>query len=285
MTLMKNRLEKALEEKNNDIKSFVWKFPKDRSNDNKQTEIRLIDCTPDQLIEFYDHCNIMLFNTSKDHPGRTIVLKTLRQQRDKIGCELMLRSFEKADPSFDRFSFMVSITKFLENNSNVDPNVAMIKHFIEVPSKYEDLTLQLVIDGCADKLGVFTNPHITRSFIIKRGLWFKRNDYKTLNEYAVNNGLDTRVVKPIELAFKYLKLKEHDQLRPNQNGLSLREMEDMLSLLKPERYKDITTNQLVVLRYRILYDLESAVKEHIKSWETLRSQIEKVADSKGVKLF
>ena len=47
MTQIKEKLTKAIEEKNNDIKSFVWKFAK--NSEGIQEEIKLIDATPEQL--------------------------------------------------------------------------------------------------------------------------------------------------------------------------------------------------------------------------------------------
>ena len=53
MNVMREKLTEAIEAKNNDIKSFVWKLA--RKSDGTQEEIRLIDSTPEQLNTFYKH--------------------------------------------------------------------------------------------------------------------------------------------------------------------------------------------------------------------------------------
>lgn len=284
MTLLKERLIEAQEKKENDIRTFTWLFPKDRENDNKQEEVRLVDCTEEQLKSFWNHCNTMLYNDSKENPGRVNVLKLIQDQFAKVGVELMLREFESKDENFDRFSFALAIDEFLEKNKEVDPKKVTIKTYMKVPRKYEDITLQLVREGCTDKLGVFENPHITRTFILRMGLWLNRaaGDFKKLKEYAELNKLTE--LDNLGKARRYLKLREHDKLRVNPTGLSLMQLKGMLELNKSKKYNDLTTEQLITLRYRILLDLRDSVRSHIAKWESLRHQIELVAESKNFKL-
>lgn len=284
MTLLKERLIEAQEKKENDIRTFTWLFPKDRENDNRQEEVRLVDCTEEQLKSFWNHCNTMLYNDSKENPGRVNVLKLIQDQFAKVGVELMLREFESKDENFDRFSFALAIDEFLEKNKEVDPKKVTIKTYMKVPRKYEDITLQLVREGCTDKLGVFENPHITRTFILRMGLWLNRaaGDFKKLKEYAELNKLTE--LDNLGKARRYLKLREHDKLRVNPTGLSLMQLKGMLELNKSKKYNDLTTEQLITLRYRILLDLRDSVRSHIAKWESLRHQIELVAESKNFKL-
>lgn len=284
MTLLKERLIEAQEKKENDIRTFTWLFPKDRENDNRQEEVRLVDCTEEQLKSFWNHCNTMLYNDSKENPGRVNVLKLIQDQFAKVGVELMLREFESKDENFDRFSFALATDEFLEKNKEVDPKKVTIKTYMKVPRKYEDITLQLVHEGCTDKLGVFENPHITRTFILRMGLWLNRaaGDFKKLKEYAELNKLTE--LDNLGKARRYLKLREHDKLRVNPTGLSLMQLKGMLELNKSKKYNDLTTEQLITLRYRILLDLRDSVRSHIAKWESLRHQIELVAESKNFKL-
>lgn len=284
MTLLRERLLEAQERKENDIKSFTWLYPKDRDNGNIQNEIKLVSCTEEQLKGFYSHCNKMLYNDSKENPGRVNVLKIIQDQITKIGVELMLRDFESKNENFDRFSFALSIDEFLEKNKDVDSKVATIKNFIKVPRKYEDLTLYSVYEGCIGKLGLFENPHITRSFILRMGLWLNKGtgDYKKLKEWSELNKLSS--LNTMEKVYKYLRLREYDKLRSNPTGLNLSQMKGMLEITHSKKYTDLTTEQLVTLRYRVLLDLRANVRSHISKWETLKHQIELVAESKGFKL-
>lgn len=285
MTLLRERLLEAQERKENDIKSFTWLYPKDRDNGNIQNEIKLVSCTEEQLKGFYSHCNKMLYNDSKENPGRVNVLKIIQDQITKIGVELMLRDFESKNENFDRFSFALSIDEFLEKNKDVDSKVATIKNFIKVPRKYEDLTLYSVYEGCIGKLGLFENPHITRSFILRMGLWLNKGtgDYKKLKEWSELNKLSS--LNTMEKVYKYLRLREYDKLRSNPTGLNLSQMKGMLEITHSKKYTDLTTEQLVTLRYRVLLDLRANVRSHISKWETLKYQIELVAESKGFKLL
>ena len=285
MTLLRERLLEAQERKENDIKSFTWLYPKDRDNGNIQNEVKLVSCTEEQLKGFYSHCNKMLYNDSKENPGRVNVLKIIQDQITKIGVELMLRDFESKNENFDRFSFALSIDEFLEKNKDVDSKVATIKNFIKVPRKYEDLTLYSVYEGCIGKLGLFENPHITRSFILRMGLWLNKGtgDYKKLKEWSELNKLSS--LNTMEKVYKYLRLREYDKLRSNPTGLNLSQMKGMLEITHSKKYTDLTTEQLVTLRYRVLLDLRANVRSHISKWETLKHQIELVAESKGFKLL
>lgn len=285
MTLLRERLLEAQERKENDIKSFTWLYPKDRDNGNIQNEIKLVSCTEEQLKGFYSHCNKMLYNDSKENPGRVNVLKIIQDQITKIGVELMLRDFESKNENFDRFSFALSIDEFLEKNKDVDSKVATIKNFIKVPRKYEDLTLYSVYEGCIGKLGLFENPHITRSFILRMGLWLNKGtgDYKKLKEWSELNKLSS--LNTMKKVYKYLRLREYDKLRSNPTGLNLSQMKGMLEITHSKKYTDLTTEQLVTLRYRVLLDLRANVRSHISKWETLKHQIELVAESKGFKLL
>jgi hypothetical protein len=284
MTLLRERLLEAQERKENDIKNFTWLYPKDRDNGNIQNEVKLVSCTEEQLKGFYSHCNKMLYNDSKENPGRVNVLKIIQDQITKIGVELMLRDFESKNENFDRFSFALSIDEFLEKNKDVDSKVATIKNFIKVPRKYEDLTLYSVYEGCIGKLGLFENPHITRSFILRMGLWLNKGtgDYKKLKEWSELNKLSS--LNTMEKVYKYLRLREYDKLRSNPTGLNLSQMKGMLEITHSKKYTDLTTEQLVTLRYRVLLDLRANVRSHISKWETLKHQIELVAESKGFKL-
>lgn len=285
MTLLKERLLEAQERKENDIKNFTWLYPKDRDNGNIQNEVKLVSCTEEQLKGFYSHCNKMLYNDSKENPGRVNVLKIIQDQITKIGVELMLRDFESKNENFDRFSFALSIDEFLEKNKDVDPKVATIKNFIKVPRKYEDLTLYSVYEGCIGKLGLFENPHITRSFILRMGLWLNKGtgDYKKLKEWSELNKLSS--LNTMKKVYKYLRLREYDKLRSNPTGLNLSQMKGMLEITHSKKYTDLTIEQLVTLRYRVLLDLRANVRSHISKWETLKHQIELVAESKGFKLL
>ena len=61
-------------------------------------------------------------------------------------------------------------------------------------------------------------------------------------------------------------------------------MRGMLNIKPDRKYMDLTTIQLETLRYRILFNLEENVKEHISFWERKMEELEMVAQYKDIKL-
>jgi hypothetical protein len=61
-------------------------------------------------------------------------------------------------------------------------------------------------------------------------------------------------------------------------------MRAILILPKKQKYSDMTTEQLVTLRNKVLLRFQREVDGHIYSWRKLQKQIELVAKSKGVDL-
>ena len=283
-----DKLNEALRKKGEDINTFVWKFPKDRENQNSQQCVKLIDCTQEQFQQFYDHCESMLRNDDKLSPGRYNVLALIKSQKDKIGAELLLREMQSEDKNFTRFALSEAINEVIDSNRNkgiiVDAEVSTFGQYVNTPlsTKYNKLSLQLISDACNDKLGVFDNSHITKSFLLKRGVWFDRDDIKTLKTYALKNGINNTVSK-LDIARQYLRLKDYHILKQNSRGLTVEELRQML-ILRPAKFADLTTTQLEILRYKVLLDLERNVRDHIEKWEALISQIKKVAKAKKFSL-
>ena len=271
----------------NKIEEYVWKGSKQKfGGEVYQETVRLIDSTEEELNSFYTHCKAMLYNDSKQYPGRYRLLKTIADQRDKCGVELFLRSLESKD--IKRYTFQESIMKFLNNNSgalremkeyNEKNNLGPITiDFVasNCPSEYKNLPLDLVLSGCFDRLGKFNKQHITLTFILKQGVWFTPQESKDLTEKDENG----------KTKDKLAVLKERLQLRPDTElfvtpkGLSYTSLRAMVQLLS-KKYKELTTEQLSTLRYKILFSLEDQVNKHIVQWEDRMRQIEEVINYKG----
>ena len=62
--MFREKLASAIDRKNNDINSFIWKGRKQEVNGALvQEEKRLVDCTEEELRNFYAHCDSMLYWT------------------------------------------------------------------------------------------------------------------------------------------------------------------------------------------------------------------------------
>jgi hypothetical protein len=259
------------------ISSFIWKGNKtlDESGKFIQTEQRLIDMTEHQLQSCYNHCKTMLFNKDSQNPGRYSVLELIADQRDRCGIELFLRHVEH-DRGLSRFNLIESINTFLKNNvealKKIKPTLDIM--FSNIPDEFEKLSATLVIDGCLDRLGVFNKKHITRTFILKQGIWLTPSESKELSEYEESNTMADKML----IIRDRLNIKEVEKLYLNSKGLNYTQMRAMLNIKPNKKYADLTTLQLELLRNKILFNLEETVKNHIVSWENRMEEIELVAD-------
>ena len=53
--------------------------------------------------------------------------------------------------------------------------------FSNLPDAFEDLPIDLVLDASLDRLGAFNKKHITRTFILKQGVWLTPTEIKELS--------------------------------------------------------------------------------------------------------
>lgn len=272
--LMKQRLEEAFDKKNNDITKYVWKFEKVKVGDEfQQKEVRLIDCTVEQLKEFYDRCEQMLNNGSKKTPGRYVFLDIIKDQINRCNTELFLRWLQKEN-GISKFSFMNVIMTFLQNNSSIDKSTLTLDNVIgQCPYEFKTLPVNLVLDGCMETLGLFYKKYITTSFLLRQGVWptDKEREKLAKNKQKLN----------ASFVLNYLGVNPKHKVRINSKGLSLEQMKAVISL-KNKRYSEMSTLQLEVLRNRILFALEQEVQFHIRQWEKRKQQIEQVLKYKGV---
>lgn len=281
-TLIGEKLKQAIETKNLDVNSFIWKGNKslDENGKYKQSEKKLVDMNNDELMVCYDHCKTMLFNKDVKNPGRYLVLELISEQKDKCGVELCLRYLD-TEQSITRFSLLGMLSNFLNINKEAlkGKKAILSDMFSSLPSEYENLPLNLIMDGCLDRLGAFNKKHITRTFILKQGIWLTPSESKDLI-----GGLDQSTDK-LSLIRENLNIKDIEKLSINSKGLNYTQMRAMLNIKPNRKYIDLTTVQLETLRYRILFSLEEDIKKHILSWERRMEEIELVCEHKEYKIY
>ena len=152
--------------------------------------------------------------------------------------------------------------------------------FSNIPREFENIPLNLIIDGCLDRLGVFNKKHITRSFILKQGIWLTPAESKELTEYDQNG----KMLDRLDLIRFRLSIKDIEYLGINPRGINYTQMRALLNIKPNKKYSDLTTVQLDTLRNRLLFSLERTVSGHIVGWEKRMEEIELVAEHKGFKL-
>lgn len=264
--MFKEKLEEALSKKDNDISTFIWKGKK---VNGQQTEVRMIDCTVQELQGFYKHCESMLYNGNRDNPGRYLLLEIIADQRNRCNTELFLRWLDE-EKKISKYVFLITLKEFLNNNPEIDATKDTISCAVgECPREFENIPISMVLDGCQDALGYLNKQHITLTFILEQGLWFTPEEAEKMGN--VDNKL--------EYARQQLNLKSVDNLRINPKGLSLAQMTAMVNL-RSNKYSDLTTLQLETLRNRILFSLENKIQYHIRQWENREKQIKLVLKAK-----
>lgn len=87
----------------------------------------------------------------------------------------------------------------------------------------------------------------------------------------------------LEVIKERLNIKNTVRLTVKPAGLSFNELRAMVNL-KPKKYSELTTDQLTVLRNKVLFKLENEVMFHIEQWEERMRQLKLVAESKGITL-
>lgn len=294
MSLMQEKLTEAIKAKQNDVKSFVWKFAKVKGEE-KQKELRLVDATPEQLKEFYKHCQSMLYSTDKSNPGRFTLLEIIKEQRAKCNIELFLRGLESGELCKDhrpypRYLYLQDINGYMNNHKDDFPadkldDISIAVFSGGLPREYERISVKEVIEGCLKQLGTFDNKHITFSFILNMGIYLTPEEMKEMDVKDENGNTRNK----LEVIKEKLNLKSNVFLAVKPGGLSFKEMRAMLRLhpmshYRPICYSMLTTDQLVALRNKVLFRLEKEVNSHINQWKELIRQIELVASNKNISL-
>lgn len=289
MSEFKEKIVEALNKKNQDINTFVWKAKK---VGDKQNELKMVDCTIEQLKGFYNHCESMLHNDSLENPGRYVLLDIINDQRDRCNAELFIRWIENS-LGIKRFVFLNSLREFLNNNPQLDPKVATIADAVgDCPAEYEKLSIDMILNGCLDMLGRFNRRHITTTFLFKQGLWFTKEESKLMAKEKVTDKLEyakKMLEKDKEDYFSATSITDNVRVRATEclrispKGLSLTQMCAMVNL-RSKKYSELTTLQLETLRNRILFSLDNEVMFHVRQWENRKNQILMVLKSKGVNL-
>ena len=279
--MLNEKLTEAIEKKESDFKSFIWKGNKtlDKNGKYQQSEKKMLDMSENELKSCYNHCKTMLFNRDSQNPGRYLVLEIISDQKDRCGAELFLRFLEQ-NKNMSRFSLLGTINEVLNKNKEVFKLKKPILEdiFSSIPEEYEKLPLSLIVDGCLDKLGAFNKKHITRTFVLKHGIWLTPSEVKDLTES------ETETTDRLSLIRERLSLKDVEKLYINSKGINFTQMRAMLNLKPNKKYMDLTTVQLETLRYKMLFNLEETVKNHISSWEKRMEELELVANYKNFKL-
>lgn len=292
MTSLKDKYVAAMEAKSNDVNSFVWKGPKEDFCGQKiQREVRLVDATDEQLKSFYQHCLSMLYSNNPVNPGRCTLMKKIQEDREKCNTELYLRYLENTYRTetdrarYPRFQYLQDMRKWLSRNSVEIPQSVYYETPItaiidNVPEEFGRLSIGMVMDGCLDQLDTIVKKPITLNFILNLGVWCTPDELIDLTEKDPVTG---KARDRKDVMIERLGLKNNAQIKIDPKGLTYNELRAMLRL-KNSRFSELNTDQLVVLRNKVLFILEQEMAIHAELWNEKIKQLTKVAEMRGLNL-
>ena len=256
------------------LKTYTWKGPKQKVNgETTQTITKLVDASQEELQQFFQYCNLMLHNTSKNKPGRYSVLCTIIDQINRCNAELLIRWFR--NEKIDQVSLLTAIKEFIANNKEIlGPKEKLIANDIanNIPKVFSNVPVNLLEDACLDILGKFNKKHITLSFIAKQGIALslkEQNDFSKNTTISCSEQIKQECSLPtnIELFFK-------------QKGFTYSEFKTLINI-KNDKYSSMSSDQLKLLSNKLLPSLEKEINKHITFWESQKDKILQVANSKG----
>ena len=290
MNQLQSKLASALKQREEDLSIYTWKGPKVEKNGVRVQEvIKLMDATPEQLEGFYRHCQSMLYSTDKDNPGRLVLLNIIKDQRERCNTELYLRWLENAYLTSDRqkiqrFTYLNAIRAYMDNNKELFPqdrlgDILITSVTTGIPDDFTSLTIDYVLDGLVDRLGSFNKKHVTLNFITKMGLWFTPQENREFSEEAKATGKS-----PIDIVKERCGLRPNTSIRTTPKGLlNFKEFRAIISL-RNKKYSEMTTDQLLTLRNKVLFALEDEVNFHASTWIEREQILKKIADARGIEL-
>ena len=270
------QLKKAL------LNNYVWKGPKQKVNGEiTQVTIKLVDASEEELRQYFEYCNMMLHNTSKNKPGRYPVLFNVIDQEYKCNSELLLRWF-RSEEKTDQKTLLISIRKFIENNRDVTKPMSHLKAkdiASKLPTEFEEVLVSSLEDACLDTLGKFNKKHLTLTFISKQGIWLTAKETSDLNKKLQGEKTKSKIDK----IKQECSIPDSIDLLIKENGLTFSEFKTALEI-KNDKYSNMSSDQLKLLRDKLLPTLQSNIKKHILFWESQKEKIQEVALSKGINI-
>lgn len=261
------------------LSEYIWKGPK---VDGVQEEIRLIDCSFEQLQKYYNHCQQMLYNDNPKIPGRLVLIRMIADQIQHCRAELLVR-WLRAEKQYTYQNCYEDIRALIAKNKDTLTQETVEQYPIsnlmsEIPDEYKRVPIGLVLKASMYSLGVFDTSHITLNFLIKLGIYLTQQEMQVdLFERDPETG---KARNRMELIKQREGLNPAIRLECIPTGLSYAEFHQMCRLHK-DKYEKFTTAQLKILSEKVLYRFQLRCEEQAKQWQQKAAEIVEVAESKG----
>lgn len=302
-TVLGEKLNQAMNAKENDVESFVWKGSRKIVNGERmQSTIKMVDMTEEELNNAYKHCESMLYSNNYENPGRRVLLDQIEDQRTRCNAELFLiwlaypgegstRQGIVRTSFFNMLNNQISAQakQYAEDNlqsGEGETNASTIADTLfkewtlgdimnsdeESFAIFASLPLNIVREACLSALGKCIRKHITLTFITELGLWFTRSELMELNKKDENGKLVDRLQQAAEI----LNIKIRDPKNPedkkglilkidDRKGLTLKEFGAMLTFRKDKF--DKRYNDLTKVQLETLRDKVLLHLENKVRWQ------------------
>lgn len=272
MSDLADKLAQALDNKGNDMNTWVWKL-------SNGSEIRMMDMTYDQLQRAYWHVDDMLNNKDPYHPGVQRKRNQVRKMWDCANTELLLRYILhecRVDSLKTNKDLLDFISAHKKNNGlkNTD-SVSCI--FTGLPDVFKSVTVDELLSACLDSLDAFNRRLIPDKFIVSLGIWLTEDEKKDLTEYDSEG----RYRSKKDVIKERLFLNDNVELHFNPQGLSYSEFRSLVRIEGRPKFSMMPTDTIKLLRDKVLLLLDHDLEYHINKWDTLREKIQSVAMQKG----
>lgn len=270
-----NALQSAIESKKSDINQLVWK-------DKSGKEVRLMDMSKEDLQKVYNHATDMLYNTNKYTPGRIQVKQNIKNLIANCNAELFLR-YILHDCNVDILRTNIQVIEFVRqcktaNNLSDDDFVTTL--FTSIPVEFESITLGQLIDACFDKLDIINRKMISDKFILSQGIWLTEEEKKDLTETDKDGN-----IRPWLDVIKERLLLDNVKLRVDPKGFSYSEFRSLVHLEPLPKISRLPSDTLRLLRDKVFILLDADTDYHIQKWMNIKTNIEKIAEYKGIDLI
>lgn len=275
MSDLADKLTQAIDKKNNDINSWVWRTSGDKN-------VRMMDMTPEQLQRAYSHVDQMLNNQDPYHPGVQRKRDQVRKMWDCANTELLLRhiiydcNIEGLRTNKDLLDF-ISAHKKANNISNSD-SISTI--FNGLSEGYSRITIDSLLSACLDTLPAFNKKLLSDKFILSLGIWLTDQEMKDLTEYDENGKVRDRktVIK------ERLLLNPAVEIHFNSRGLTFNEFRMITQIDGRPKFSMLSTSVITLLRDKLLLVLDQDLEYHIQKWSNLKEHLELISEQKGITL-
>jgi len=265
-------LQQVIENKSNDINSFTWRFQNGK-------DVKLIDCTREELKKFWKHSNEMLYNTNRYNPGKITIRENINRIYNDCNAELFVR-YLLTECEVDALKTRKDILDYINQRKSADnlslsDSIATI--FTGLPAIYEKITLAKLMDACFDKLEIINKKMISDKFILAQGIWLTDAEKEELTEYDSNGKMRNRM----DVIKERLIINPEIKLRICPTGLSYSEFRALRQMPNLPKIVDLPSVTLKTLRDKILLLLNNDLDYHIHKWETIKNNIQRVAEYKN----